>query len=875
MYIEHPLIQPGCVEKRAYQVNISRSCSQGSTLVVMPTGLGKTTIALLVAAHRLSERGGKVLVLAPTKPLVEQHRRYFEKHLLCDGVGLFTGEVPPKKREKIWNENQVIISTPQVVHNDLLSRRIHLRDVALCVFDEAHRAVGNYAYVFIGRRYAVEGRNQLVLGITASPGSSSAKILEVTGNLGIDGVEIRTEYDPDVISYVQKVKVDWVRVTMPKTLGGITALLKSVFEDRVKVLKGFGVVPTRKMISTRDLLKAQGIIQARLRRGSSAPRSLYRAQSVQAEAIKINHALELAQTQGAAALLNYLERLDKEARSKGGSKASRSLMGDARVRRAMALSRGVDREHPKLDKVADIVSRQVKSHSESRIIVFTHYRDTSELVANRLSQVDGVKPVRFIGQASRGEDRGLSQKDQVDLIQRFRDGEFNTLVATSVAEEGLDIPQTDLVVFFEPIPSEIRTIQRRGRTGRKSSGRVVVLITTGTIDEGYYFSSMNKEKKMHRELAKLRKELERNLRVGDIPPPDREDGPADTPGADTDKKNPVDAGEMHEKEDTPTEKEVPTPAVSRRKRERDSLVEQAFQTVPGAPPQESDRTVKTAPSGRSDHWSGWEEESVVEGSGAVTAGDMKTKKEPERRVNAPTYPEEAHEGGEGVSQSSLFQFSGDDEITVLVDYREFNSQVVRLLSERGVAIRSENLPAGDYVLSDRVGIERKETLDFIMSLKDGRLFAQSRNLARSYDRPIMILEGDDVLNLSGMPQDAVVGAMASLSIDFNITIITTRDAHDTARFMASVAKREQSEGRVAALRGDKTAMSLNERQQYIVEGLPGISARLAKRLVEHFKTVHDVFMASEEELRQVRGIGKKTAREIFDAIHAEMSRDDG
>jgi len=136
-------------------------------------------------------------------------------------------------------------------------------------------------------------------------------------------------------------------------------------------------------------------------------------------------------------------------------------------------------------------------------LVFTHYRDTCELVANKLSKIEGAKVAKLIGQAERGSDKGLKQKEQVGVLEKFRRGEKNVLVATSVGEEGLDVASTDLVIFYEPVPSEIRTIQRRGRTGRRSPGRVVIMVTRGTMDEAYLYSSQKKESAMRRRLYKL------------------------------------------------------------------------------------------------------------------------------------------------------------------------------------------------------------------------------------------------------------------------------------------------------------------------------------------------------------------------------------
>ena len=215
MSFEHPYVKKHLIDERDYQTHIAEVCRERSTLVVVPTGLGKTVIALMVLVDRLDR--GKILFLAPTRPLVEQHASFLRKTLEMGDdlveqesfVTLFTGNVPPKTRASLFEESRVIVSTPQVIENDLISGRIRLDDVSLIIFDEAHRGVGNYAYAFIAERYREDRpiADQLTLGITASPGSHADKILEVCENLGMRGVEIRSEYDADVYPYVQKVHI--------------------------------------------------------------------------------------------------------------------------------------------------------------------------------------------------------------------------------------------------------------------------------------------------------------------------------------------------------------------------------------------------------------------------------------------------------------------------------------------------------------------------------------------------------------------------------------------------------------------------------------------------------------------------------------------
>jgi ERCC4-related helicase len=511
VFVDHPLIRRGAIEDRDYQRNIADSCLKRSTLVVLPTGMGKTVIAARVIAEVLRSRGGTVLFLAPTKPLVEQHAATLRDVLVVDAdrIAVFTGEVTaPEERELLWRASKIVASTPQVVRNDLKQGRIDLAGVSLIIFDEAHRAVGNYAYVDVAAAYK-ENPAGLGLGMTASPGNEAETILEVCGNLGIEGVEIRTEDDPDVVAYVHDIDVERIVVESTEASREIREELRKVLDDQVERLKACGFLQGVPRPTTKDLLRAGQEIRARLDSGQrSGP--VYTAATAQAVAMKVNHAIELAETQGMESLRAYLDRTEAEA----DSRADRQFLARPELLAARRLAADAKGEHPKVRKVLWAVREQFLRKPDSRVIVFTHYRDTSEQIARELGSLPGIRPARFVGQATRGDDVGLKQKEQVDIIERFKAGGHNVLVCTAVGEEGLDIPATDLVVFYEPIPSEIRTIQRRGRTGRTRAGRVVMLVTRGTRDEAYFYSSRRKERRMHEELDRLRRELRQKIFVG-------------------------------------------------------------------------------------------------------------------------------------------------------------------------------------------------------------------------------------------------------------------------------------------------------------------------------------------------------------------------
>ncbi len=751
-YIKHSLVRPDTVEQRLYQLNLAGTALSGSSLVVLPTGLGKTIIALLVIVSRLEKIGGKVLILSPTKPLVEQHASFMKNALLIPETEIltFTGNLPPAKRAEMWKKGKVIVSTPQVIENDLLTKRIDLDDVSHITFDEAHRAVGNYAYTYIAEKYFEQAKNPLILGITASPGSKNEKIMEVCEALHISSVAVKTETDSDVAPYVHEKDFEWKHVKLPDELVNLKNLLEKVLDDRFIKLSKLGfTMQQHKNASKRDLLALQKQLQSRLRGDPNT--AIYGALSILAEILKVNHAVEVIETQGVEALSKYMERLENEAYSKNGSKASKRLIEDPYIKQVSQRLKECEIEHPKLDKVCEIVKKEFENNPDSRVIVFTNYRYTAEMVTNALSGIESVRPVRFVGQASKYKDKGLNQKQQVEIITNFKSGEYNTLVATSVAEEGLDIPATNLVLFYEPVPSEIRSIQRKGRTGRKHKGRVVVLNTKGTRDEAYYWSSNSKERRMNSNMRQL-----------------QEDMPA------------------HE---------------------------------------------------------------FINGDHIKTGVPEKDE------------------------QKSLFEFNSESgSLTVIVDQREMRSTVARTLDSSGVNVVFKTLEIGDYVLSDRLAVERKTVDDFASSLIDpGRnIFTQISNLARTYDKPVLIIEGEGLFTARQLNPNAIHGTLASLSIDFGVSIFYTRDAEDTAALLRVIAKREQiDEKREVNAHGKKSSLLLSEQQEYVVSSISEIGPKAARTLLKHFGSVEAVMKADYEDLLNAKHIGPKTAARIREVVESE------
>tara|TARA_B100001123_G_C15055563_1_gene925404 strand:- start:142 stop:921 length:780 start_codon:yes stop_codon:yes gene_type:complete len=219
--------------------------------------------------------------------------------------------------------------------------------------------------------------------------------------------------------------------------------------------------------------------------------------TTQAMAMKVAHAVLTVETQGVLQFLEYSFRIEKDAKQKKrGNRANKWLSSNKDWKAAVEIASTNKDDHPKLERLVQLVEHQLNK-GLSRFIVFAEIRHTASLIVENLSHIEGARPVRFVGQGSREGDKGMTQRQQKEILSRFREEEFNILVTTSVGEEGLDIPSTDAVIFYEPVSSAIRLIQRRGRTGRNRPGEAFIFVTSDSRDEAALWSSKGKEQRMH------------------------------------------------------------------------------------------------------------------------------------------------------------------------------------------------------------------------------------------------------------------------------------------------------------------------------------------------------------------------------------------
>lgn len=746
-FTSNPLLKPSKFERRSYQEVIAKSALRASTLVCLPTGLGKSTIAALVAAERLRQFPSRsVVMLAPTKPLVLQHFESFNRimNLGSDSVWL-TGEVAPDQRSELWRK-RFVFSTPQVFMNDLLTGKVPLEQYSLVIFDEAHRGVGDYPYVFIADRYTAANEGSiLILGLTASPGSSEADVREICANLHLTWVEARTTESDDVKPYVGGIEVKWVTVELPKIFYDVKRELEDFLREKLRTIRDHGYLESAAMdrIRLRDVLAAR---QRILHDAASGKREVKQYLAYVYASIHAIRGMELLETQGFPALQGQLKDLGEKA-GKRSTPGLRMILDDSRIAKVNSIVIEVvakEVDHPKVTELIRTI-RVALGNGARRIMVFTNYRTTAARLVELLNKVDGVSAVRLVGQASSEKDRGLTQKKQGMILDDFRAGSYNVLVATQIGEEGLDIVECDQVVFYDTVPSAIRYIQRRGRTGRRGPGRATVLIAKGTRDEAYYWISRRKEREMAGAIQQFIKA---------------------------------------QKEQAP-----------------DQLRIEKFIS------------------------SNVKEKEMVE------------------------------------------------QVTVTVDARELGASVTRELAKLGALVKSDTLSVGDFILSDRIVVERKHVDDFAASIIDGRLFQQAVWLKEGFQKPIIMVEGPTLTGSGRVRPEAMMGAYASMLIDYGIPIVWTQTPTEMAQLMYAIARREQVQDKRAPriMTAPKPA-TLEDQQEFIVASLPNIDSNRAKKLLNSFHNVQRVFTASREELMSVSGIGEKISDDIRKVLTETYTR---
>ncbi len=548
VYLNEPFLKKNQILFREYQKNIVKNCKNKNSLVVLPTGLGKTIIGILLIANRLIKYSkAKIIILAPTRPLVSQHRDSCEKFLDIDinEITLFTGKIPPEKRILSFQSSKIIISTPQVIKNDLMRGRYDLTQVSLIIFDEAHKTKGNYAYNSISEEYINTCTDPLILGLTASPGKNYERIQQICDNLYIENIVFKNYEDKDVKDYIYDIDTYINLIDLPIKIRELSTVWYNLFEIYLKwFVKNNLIPPNKPYYSKLDFLGiARDLtLSIQYERGEGIElsedeylESLYYTHPRVIDIVKENqldlpsiysycsscisvlHAKDLLETQDISLFKSFLEKINYKA-NKDILSAKRIANSEhfTYINSVIESEDYINLSHPKLKKIISLIKDEIEEFGNKKILIFTQFREMAEFLKNKLQTEfnEQLKIEKFIGQATKMDDSGFPQHLQIEILRKFREGLINILVATSVAEEGLDIPNVDAIIFFEPVPSEIRLIQRRGRTGRYAPGRCYILVTEETVDVPFYIVARRKEKTMNIVLSdpgqlRLIKDLER------------------------------------------------------------------------------------------------------------------------------------------------------------------------------------------------------------------------------------------------------------------------------------------------------------------------------------------------------------------------------
>jgi len=774
---------------RVYQSTILNTAKTKNTLVVLPTGLGKTAISLMLSLYKLQKDPGKrIVLLAPTKPLLEQHKLFFKNNLNIsdEELTVFTGLVKPKDRAELFIQKKIIFSTPQCLENDVIEGRIDLSQVSLIIFDEAHRAVGNYAYVFVAKQFNSKNTRGLILGLTASPGSDKETIRTVLTNLYIEKIECRSIRDPDVREYVQKTRMRYLELEFEKNFEEVRKLLQDIYKEKIEIIKNYNIT-TNNLSTKTQILIFQRELSLDVSRGGATFEKMHTL-SLLAMLLKIQHGIELLETQGIFQVHEYLSKIKNEAKT-SSVRAVQVLAQDSRFCDAITkveLLKKQNFTHPKFKILSDLVASWYlkKKETQKKLIIFTQYRTTANLVSDMLNKL-GVANNVFFGQSSKANSKGLNQKEQMKVLEAFRNNEFSVLIATSVAEEGLDIPNVDRLVFFEPVPSVIRTIQRRGRTGRFKDGEIYCLVTKGTRDSAYRFSILRKEKNMYGAIRELEQELDfqgfiekksKNTSLDDF--------------------SKFDAG-------FDIEGEV-----------NDAGGDVLFS-----------------------------DDDLGVSSDVFVDKKLSNKKEKEKKSNK-----------------------------IIVDDRERSSNILKQLVEKGIEISVSRLTCGDYLISNRVAVELKTKKDFVDSIIDGRLLSQLKKLKTFYERPVLIIQGEeDIYSVRNVHPNSIRGVITAITLSFNIPILFTTDTTETAEMLYSMIARENNFVEFD-LSHSKKPIHEKVVQEYVLASMPLIGPSIAKELLKKFGNIKNVVNADLSDLKSVNKLGEKKSKslkELFEKNYNE------
>ncbi|CAG9795286.1 unnamed protein product [Diatraea saccharalis] len=498
-------IYPTNYPVRDYQLNIIKASILKNTLVSLPTGLGKTFIAAVIMYNFYRWYPlGKIIFTAPTRPLVAQQIEACYNIIAIppnDTIEM-TGHMHVNTRKMNWQSKRVIFATPQVIYNDIKSGICPGDKIRCLVVDEAHKARGNYAYCQIVSTLTEMGhKTYRILALSATPGSKVEDVISVVKSLHIAHLELRTENCIDVQPYSHSRKINTVIIPLGPELDQLRQQYVEILDGYARRLKQFNILPQ----NLGNLSKGRVVMLYKefqtKEKSARHPQHNYIMKDFTL-LIALFHGLELLVKHGSRVFLNFFDEHPEKSWIQSDDKLTALL---ERLRDDLGINplslntsilpdgtipevpKNICFGHPKFYKLKEIMLEHFmsakKKGQDTRAIVFCEYRESVNLVHCLLLQCRPlIMAQMFVGQGASGKDGKtvVSQKQQLRVMRNFREGSCNTLVATCVAEEGLDIGSVDLILCFDiSTRSPVRLVQRCGRTGRERGGQVFILVTEG------------------------------------------------------------------------------------------------------------------------------------------------------------------------------------------------------------------------------------------------------------------------------------------------------------------------------------------------------------------------------------------------------------
>ncbi|KAJ5542780.1 hypothetical protein N7461_008783 [Penicillium sp. DV-2018c] len=491
---------------RDYQFNITQAGLFHNLLVALPTGLGKTFIAATIMLNWFRwTKDAQIIFVAPTKPLVSQ-----QVSACLDIAGIprsestmLTGGASPGIRAEEWKSKRVFFMTPQTLINDLKTGIADPKRIVLLVVDEAHRATGAYAYVEVVKFLRRFNKSFRVLALTATPGSTVESVQAVIDGLDIARVEIRTENSMDIREYVHARNIEIETFEHSDEMIFCMDLMSAALQPLLDQLRTLNAYWGRDPMG----LTAYGLTMARQQwMQSDAGRNAHFGLKGKVNAIftvlaSLAHAIDLLKYHGIVPFYRHVVHFKSgtEGSKGGGGKYQKQIVQDENFKKLLSHIEPWSKNpefigHPKLEYLKEPLDGGA-SQPATRVMIFVHFRDSAEEVTRVLKRYEPmIRPHVFVGQSSAKGSEGMDQKTQLRIIEDFKKGTYNTIVATSIGEEGLDIGEVDLIVCYDSSASPIRMLQRMGRTGRKRAGNITLLLMKGKEEDSYMKAKDNYEK---------------------------------------------------------------------------------------------------------------------------------------------------------------------------------------------------------------------------------------------------------------------------------------------------------------------------------------------------------------------------------------------